>query len=53
MIVDAGAAAASHMLAAGLVPLLRRDVLQALWRRGGDDSLFAAGLYELTDGYAA
>ena len=29
------------------------DVLQALWCRGGDDRLFAARLYELTDGYAA
>ena len=46
--VDAGRAAALHILAAGRVPLLELEVLQALWRRGGDDRALAHALFELT-----
>ena len=48
--VDAGADAARHILGVGCVPLLRLDVLRALYRRGGDDRRLAEELYELAGG---
>lgn len=51
--VDAGAAAASHLLALGYVPLLEAEVLEILWRRGGNDRRLAQQLYQLTGGVAA
>ncbi len=51
--VDAGRAAAEHLLYAGCVPLLETKVLQALWRRGGDDRAFAERLHQLTGGLVA
>ena len=46
--VDAGRDAARHILETGQVPLLELEVLQALWRRGGDDRVLAEQLHELT-----
>ncbi|ORV37281.1 hypothetical protein AWC00_23085 [Mycobacterium conspicuum] len=48
--IDAGRRAAEHILDNGEVPLLELEVLQALWRRGGDDRAFAEQLHELTGG---
>lgn len=50
---DAGAAAASHLLVHGYIPLLEAPVLEALWRRGGADRRLAQQLYQLTGGVAA
>ena len=50
---DAGAAAASHLLSHGCVPLLQAQVLEALWQRGGADRRLAQRLYQLTGGVAA
>lgn len=52
-LVDAGRDAALHVLESGLVPLLKFEVLQALWRRGGEDRELAELLYALTDGALA
>ena len=51
--IDGGRDAALYFLAAGQVPLLETEVLQALWRRGGEDSELAELLYTLTDGALA
>lgn len=51
--IDAGRDAALHVLALGQVPLLEVEVLQALWRRGGEDRELAELLYTLTDGAIA
>ena len=48
--VDAGAAAARHILETGLLPLLEDAVLHALHARGGDDRALAQELYELVGG---
>ena len=48
--VDAGAAAASHLINLGCTPLLPQEVLCALWRRGGGDRALAENLYELAAG---
>ena len=48
--VDAGRAAAVHLLGHGLTPILDRDVLRALWRRGGHDRRLAQDLYALVGG---
>ena len=44
VMVDAGAAAAAHLLAHKLMPLLDIDTLRALWRRGGADRALVAQL---------
>jgi hypothetical protein len=52
--VDAGADAAIHILiTTGCAPILKTDVLRALWRRGGDDRRLAQEPYELAGGDAA
>jgi hypothetical protein len=48
--VDAGAAAAQHVLEYGHTPILKADVLRGLWRRGGDDRQLAQHLYQLAGG---
>jgi hypothetical protein len=48
--VDAGAAAARHLIELGLTPILETAVLRALWRRGGRDRVLAANLYDLAGG---
>lgn len=51
--VNAGREAARYLIASGQVPLLKAEVLQALWRRGGDDRAFAERLHALTGGEVA
>lgn len=51
--IDAGRDAALHFLAAGRVPLLKIEVLQGLYRRGGEDRELAELLHTLTDGALA
>jgi hypothetical protein len=51
--VEAGAAAAAHLLERGYTPLLELEVLRGLWRRGGPDRALAAELYELVGGEVA
>lgn len=51
--VDGGRDAALHVLSLGQVPLLEFEVLQALWRRGGDDRELAELLHRLSDGQIA
>jgi hypothetical protein len=51
--IDAGRAAAEHILADGRVPLLGLEVLRALYRRGGDDRALAEQLHEMTGGRVA
>jgi hypothetical protein len=51
--IDAGRDAARHVLDGGQVPLLEIEVLQALWRRGGDDRRLAEELHKLTGGLVA
>jgi hypothetical protein len=51
--IDAGRDAALHFLADGYVPLLEFEVLQALWRRGGEDRELAELLHALTGGALA
>lgn len=51
--IDAGRDGALHLLADGYVPLLKVEVLQALYRRGGDDRELAELLHTLTDGALA
>lgn len=53
VMVDAGRAAAEHILRAGCIPLVETEVLRALWRRGGDDRAFAERLHQLTGGLVA
>ena len=48
--VDAGAAAARHLLGVGHVPLLELEMLQALWRRGGRDRDLAEQLHAAAGG---
>ena len=48
--IDAGREAARHILEAGHLPLLELEVLQALWRRGGDDRALAEQLHAATGG---
>jgi hypothetical protein len=45
--VNAGAAAAEHLLDHGCTPILADDVLCALWCRGGGDRALAQNLYDL------
>lgn len=52
-LVDAGRDAALHVLANDQVPLLGVEVLQALWRRGGEDRELAEHLHTLTGGALA
>jgi hypothetical protein len=49
--VDAGRAAARHLLEVGHTPILKPEVLRALWRRGGADRQLAQHLYN-TEGAA-
>lgn len=51
--IDAGRDAALHVLESSQVPLLKCELLQALWRRGGEDRELAELLYALTDGAIA
>ncbi|MCZ0731879.1 hypothetical protein [Mycolicibacterium iranicum] len=51
--VDAGRSAALHFLADGQVPILKPKVLEALWRRGGEDRELAELLHRLTEGQVA
>lgn len=51
--IDAGRDAAQHLLEHGQIPLLEVEVLQALWRRGGDDRALAVELHRLSGGRAA
>lgn len=51
--VDAGRAAALHVLDQGRVPLLELEVLRALYRRGGLDRQLAEQLHRLTGGAVA
>lgn len=51
--VDAGRAAALHVLEQGHVPLLEIEILRALYRRGGLDRQLAEQLHRLTGGRAA
>lgn len=51
--IDAGRDAARHLLAAGQTPLLEIEILQALWRRGGDDRRLAQHIHQLTEGQIA
>lgn len=46
--IDAGRIAALHILAAGQLPILRPDILRALYRRGGQDRQLAERLHILT-----
>ena len=48
--VDGRRAAALHLLAIGCPPILQRDTLTALWRRGGADRQL---VYELVGGDSA
>jgi hypothetical protein len=48
--VDAGRDAARHLLEVGHVPLLKLEVLRALYRRGGDDRALAEMLHVATGG---
>ena len=43
--IDAGREAALHLLDSGHVPVLKFEVLQALWRRGGRDRELAELLH--------
>lgn len=51
--IDGGRDAALHVLECGQVPLLEMEVLQALWRRGGDDRELAELLHRLSGGAIA
>jgi hypothetical protein len=48
--IDAGRDAALHLLGIGNVPMVKFGVLQALWRRGGEDRELAELLHHLADG---
>jgi hypothetical protein len=48
--IDAGRDAALHLLDIGNVPMVKIEVLQALWRRGGEDRELAELLHHLADG---
>jgi hypothetical protein len=48
--IDAGRDAALHLLRCNAVPLLKFEVLQALWRRGGADRVLAEILHEACGG---
>jgi hypothetical protein len=48
--IDAGAAAARHLLGIGCTPILQQHVLCALWRRGGGARALAEDLYALVAG---
>jgi hypothetical protein len=50
--LDGWAHTVAHLLEAGLPPLLQREVLRGLWRRGGDDRQLAQDLYDLAGGDA-
>ena len=51
--IDGGRDAAMHILNLGAVPLVKIEVLQALWRRGGKDRELAELLFEATGGEIA
>jgi len=51
--IDAGKAAAEHLLCRGHTPILEIEILQALWRRGGEDRRLAQHIHQLTDGAIA
>lgn len=51
--IDAGRAAALHILESGRVPLVKIEVLQALWRRGGPDRVLAEQLHAACNGEVA
>ena len=44
--VSAWASAAQHVLDDGLTPIVPRDVLRELWRRGGPERELAREIYE-------
>jgi hypothetical protein len=48
--VEAGAAAARHLLARDLTPMLDGGTVRALWRRGADDRALAQHLFDLAGG---
>jgi hypothetical protein len=48
--ITAGRDAARHILATGHVPLLKIEILQALYRRGGDDRALAEQLHAAAGG---
>jgi hypothetical protein len=48
--IDAGRDAALHILDTGHVPVLKFEVLQALWRRGGADRVLAEQLHQASGG---
>jgi hypothetical protein len=51
--IDASRDAALHILENGQVPLIKIEMLQALWRRGGEDRELAELLHQLTAGQIA
>jgi hypothetical protein len=51
--IDGGRDAALHLLAAGRIPLIKIEVLQALYRRGRADRELAELLFEATGGEIA
>ncbi|WP_236976330.1 MULTISPECIES: hypothetical protein [Mycobacterium] len=51
--IDAGRDAALHLLRAGQVPLLKIEVLQSLYRRGGNERQLAELLFEASGGEIA
>jgi hypothetical protein len=51
--IDAGRDSALHFLEDGRIPILKYEVLQALWRRGGADRELAELLHKLTGGQVA
>ncbi|BBX63032.1 hypothetical protein MSAS_22060 [Mycobacterium saskatchewanense] len=51
--ITGAGAAARHLLAHGLLPLLPVDELRGLWRRGGHEQALARRLHDLTAGRAA
>jgi hypothetical protein len=48
--INAGRAAALHILECGGVPLIEFEILRALWKRGGEDRELAEALHTLTGG---
>jgi hypothetical protein len=51
--IDAGRDAALHLIESGNVPILKFEVLQALWRRGGTDRELAERVWDRTGGLVA
>lgn len=51
--IDAGRDAALHVLATGYIPVVKYEVLQALWRRGEEDRELAELVHTLAGGVVA